>query len=108
MRFSKQEFFERFPSIFGPYRLARREDIKPGAELFYINPDRYGNLGGHHPVHIRLDEVPIRRAESGRELIHGIEFDDAPFANPKEQPFSNDLEGLERDDSSSRVFLVRK
>lgn len=107
MRFSKQEFFERFPSIFGPYRLARREDIKPGAELFYINPDRYGNLGGHRPVRLRLDEIPIR-TEYGRELIHGIEFDDAPFANPKEQSFFSDLEAFERDDSSSRVFLVRK
>lgn len=108
MRFSKQEFLERFQSIWGEYRLASREDIKPGAELFYINPDRYGYLGGHRPVRIRLDEVPIRKAEWGRDLIHGIEFDDAPFANLKERPFSNDLEAFERDDSSSRVFLVRK
>ena len=109
--FSKKRFLEESQHVLSGYRLAERNDINPGAELFYINTDRYGNIGTHKPIRVKLDDDPIRRAEWGRDVIYGVAtFDDYPLfdLNPQNHRFVNDLEAFERDDSCSGILLVRK
>ena len=109
--FSKKRFLEESQYVLSGYRLAERADIKSNAVMFYITPDRFGNVGTHTPTRVELDDNPIRKAEWGRDLIYGVAtFDNDPFFDPlnENHSFVQDLEAFDRDDSRAQILLVRK
>jgi hypothetical protein len=105
--FSKSRLFPRhlLCRFSGRFRLATRENLKAGARVYHITPDRLGKFSNGNVEPVILDSEPMRMSNWSRMCIYGTYAEDSIWRN---RPFVLDLEAFERDDTSSGILLIRE